>query len=311
MGSRKGKMNTKQLNYVLALARDKSFSQAAENLNISQPSLSQYIKKIEKEIGYELFDRTGSEVRLTEAGQIYLEAGKEILELERKMKNKFADLATYKCGNIVVGVSPHRSVSFMPRVVADFRRKYPGMQITLEERVGQELIEGAEKGEFDLCITTLPVDLKKFSYENIMREEIVLAVSSETELYRTISSLARQQDDTEYPVVDIKLLDGYDFIVLGETQLLYRVLEKLSEKEKIAFNKAVECRSVESQLAMVKEGVGVALVPSGMARFSGEKNIKYFSLKQKVLYRDVVVVYRKGQYLSRAVLDLKEIIKKL
>ena len=73
-------MNTKQLKYVIVLAREGSFSKAAESLGITQPSLSQYVKKIEKEIGLELFDRTGGNLRLTDAGRVYIDAGQKILE---------------------------------------------------------------------------------------------------------------------------------------------------------------------------------------------------------------------------------------
>ena len=69
-------MNTKQLQYVLTLAHEGSFSKAATALNITQPSLSQYIKKIEKEVGLELFDRTNGDVQITDAGRVYLNAGR-------------------------------------------------------------------------------------------------------------------------------------------------------------------------------------------------------------------------------------------
>ncbi len=86
-------MNTKQLKYVLTLVREGTFSRAAEVLNITQPSLSQYIKKIEKEIGLELFDRANGDIRLTDAGRVYVEAGRKILDLEHQMENSFTDLA--------------------------------------------------------------------------------------------------------------------------------------------------------------------------------------------------------------------------
>ena len=78
-------MNMKQLKYVLVLAHEGSFSLAADTLGISQPSISQYIKKIEKEQGVELFDRTSGDVRITDAGRIYIEDGRKILDLEKQM----------------------------------------------------------------------------------------------------------------------------------------------------------------------------------------------------------------------------------
>ena len=104
-------MNTKQLQYVLTLYQEGSFSRAADTLNITQPSLSQYIKKIEREIGLELFDRTNGDVRITDAGRVYIEAGKKILDIEHQMENSFTDLASYKTGSLIIGAAPYCAAS--------------------------------------------------------------------------------------------------------------------------------------------------------------------------------------------------------
>ena len=99
------KMNLKQFKYVLALANEGSFSRAAEALNIKQPSLSQYIKKIEKDCGMQLFDRSKGDVRLTDAGRAYIEAGRKILDLEHQLEGRFSDLAAFKSGTISIGIA--------------------------------------------------------------------------------------------------------------------------------------------------------------------------------------------------------------
>ena len=102
-------MNSKQIQYVLTLAYERSFSKAAEALNITQPSLSQYIKKIEKEVGLPLFDRTNGIVRLTDAGRIFVEAGRAIIDLEHRMEVSFSDLAANKTGSLIIGAAPYRA----------------------------------------------------------------------------------------------------------------------------------------------------------------------------------------------------------
>lgn len=109
-------MNTKQFQYVLALAQEGSFSKAADTLNITQPSLSQYIKKIEKQIGLVLFDRTNGDVRLTDAGKVYIETGRKILDLEHRMENSFTDLSNYKTGSLIIGAAPYRAASMLPTI---------------------------------------------------------------------------------------------------------------------------------------------------------------------------------------------------
>lgn len=111
-------MTTKQLQYVLTLAHEGSFSRAADVLNITQPSLSQYIKKIEKEVGLPLFDRANGDVRLTDAGKVYIEGGRKILDIEHQMENGFTDLTSYKTGSLIIGTAPYRAASMMPVIAS-------------------------------------------------------------------------------------------------------------------------------------------------------------------------------------------------
>ena len=171
-------MNTKQFQYVLTLVREGSFSKAAEALNISQPSLSQYIKKIEREVGLELFDRTNGEVKITDAGRIYIEAGQRILAIEHQMENAFTDLAEHKSGSLIIGVAPYRAAGMMPTIAAAFKKLYPGVHLVVREGTTAELIEGMEHGTYDLALSLLPVDDQLFFCEKVMEEELVLAVPS-------------------------------------------------------------------------------------------------------------------------------------
>ena len=155
-------MNSKQLKYVLALAREGNFSRAADALGITQPSLSQYIKKIEKEIGLELFDRANGDIRLTDAGRIYIDAGRKILDLEHQMENSFTDLAENKTGSMIIGAAPYRAAGMLPAIARAFQQIHPGMHLVVREGTTAELTEGMEHGEYDLALTLLPIDGQKF-----------------------------------------------------------------------------------------------------------------------------------------------------
>ncbi|WP_455438276.1 LysR family transcriptional regulator [Hungatella hathewayi] len=301
-------MNMRQLRYVLVLANEASFSRAANTLGITQPSLSQYIKKIEKQMGAALFDRTGGDVRLTDAGRVYIETGRKILDLEKQMERRFEDLLSFKSGSIVVGVSPHRCIHLMPEIAKRFKAKYPGMFIVVEERAGDSLLEDAEHGHFDLCISTLPVDEKVFIYKLMQKEEILLAVNKNTKLLKKIDQSSIQIAGHKYPAVDFRILAGEDFVMLSDNQLMQKYLIKVCQDAGIEVRRAMECRTIETQFAMVKVGMGVALVPSGISEFCDAENVTFFSFIQSIPFRDMAVIYRTGQYLSKPVRDLMDIM---
>ena len=301
-------MNLKQVQYMLVLAKSRSFSEASETLGISQPSLSQYVKKIEQQYGQQLIDRSAGEIRLTDAGQVYVEIGRKIVDLEQQLKNRFDDLAQYQAGSIRVGISPHRSVCLMPGIAAAFKQEYPGMNVVLDERVRSELLDGAAQGDFDLFVTTLPVDEGRFVHEPVMREEIVLAIPRSMPICARVKEQAKSMPGRAYPAVDLRVMADADFVFLGEEQLMQQHLTQLCSQLDMQVRRAVECRSIEAQLAMVRAGIGAALIPSGAARFERTDGVDFFSLQQDVPKRDIVVAWRKEAYLTRAMRRFIEIM---
>lgn len=169
-------MNAKQFEYVLTLSKTFNFTLAAYELGIAQPSLSQYIKKMEKELGMDLFIRNRQDIRLIEAGRMYLEAGRKIMDIEHRMQSDLLDILEYKFGFLTVGTSPFRSASMMPEIVSRFQKNYLGIHIVVEEHTIGELLDGVEHGAYDLCLTVLPINERIFDYEKVSEEELILAV---------------------------------------------------------------------------------------------------------------------------------------
>lgn len=299
-------MNLKQLRYVLVLSQEGSFSRAAETLNITQPSLSQYIKKIEREIGMPLFDRSGGDVRLTDAGWVYIEAGRKILDIEHQMNAQFSDIAAYKTGSITVGTSPFRSASMMPVIAKRFQSIYPGIHLVVEEHVTADLLDGLEHGEFDFCLTMLPVDERLFAYEKICEEELVLAVPVSYPKLPAIPAPERR-----YAAIDAKQLAGMSFIMITETQVMQRTLDNLCSDYKLNIHKAAVVKSLEAQIAMVRAGVGVALVPTGIENFCAEGEVVFFSFAQELPKREIVAMWRKEQKPSLIAHELINVMKGL
>lgn len=297
-------MNLKQFKYVLVLSQEGSFSKAAEVLNISQPSLSQYVKKIENEIDMPLFDRTGGNVRLTDAGHAYIEAGRKILDIEHQMQGRFNDIRENKTGTVRVGTSPFRSASAMPAIAKEFKKKYPGVCLEIHENDTASLMEGLGHGEFDVCLTMLPVDENMFEYEKIYDEEIVLAVPAS---YSELAAV--DMTDRNYPAVNFKSIDGQSFVLLTETQFMQRIFNSLCMDYGVNVRTEVVVRNLDTQIAMVKEGIGMACVSSEARSLISDGSIRLYSFAEALPQRKVVAVFRKDVMLTNTLRDLIDTMK--
>ncbi len=284
-------MNMKQLRYVDVLSQHNNFTRAAEDLGISQPSLSQYIKKIEQQIGAELFVRAGQDVRLTDAGRTYLEIGRKILALENEMNHRLADIADDRVGTMTIGIAPSRCMSLMPQVIREFHRFYPHIKILLHEQITSELKESAERGRLDLCVSTLPIDENKFCYTHVMREVNVLAVPQ---------AICESAGITEhsYESISIQRLRKSKFVALPQSQVMGHALVRLCEQYDLDADIVVECQDLIAAHSMVEAGIGAALLPYSLVNRHECENVNYYFPKEAENGREIVVFYRKEQYLS-------------
>ena len=299
-------MNTKKFRYVLTLAHEGSFSKAADALNITQPSLSQYIKKIEREVGVALFDRTNGDVRITDAGKVYIETAQQILDLEHQMENSISDIAGNRAGSLIIGAAPYRAASMMPAIAKQFQYLHPGMHLIVREGTTAELVEGMEHGEYDLAITLLPIDGRVFNWDKVVEEELILAVPAS---YSALLSAA--VSTRRYPAVDVNVLDGQNMVLLTDTQYMQRQLQNILIEKKISIRTAAIVKSLEAQIEFVKAGVGMALVPSGIERFCNDSNVTFYSFLDDLPKREVVVMWRKDRKLAKVATELKEIINSI
>lgn len=297
-------MNHKQFKYVLTLANEGSFSRAAEALDISQPSLSQYIKKIETQAGVELFDRTNGEVRLSDAGRVYIDVGRKILDLEHQMEVRFSDLAVHKTGTLIIGASPYRAACMLPAVAKRFQTVYPGICLIVQEDTTSGLAERTEHGECDLCLTMLPLDARLFKWEKVTEEELVLAVPAAFSQFPSAKCIAGKK----YPAISVKQVNGQHFVTLTETQFMQKRLEYLIQDYGLSIKTAAVVKSLEAQIAMVQAGVGIALMPSGVERFCNSDEVVFYSFAEPLPKREVVVMWRKDRKLSGVAEELKKII---
>src|SRR5580700_9963377 len=133
-------MEMHQLRYLVAVARTGSFSRAARECRVAQPSLSQQILKLEEELGDRLFERTRRKALLTPAGSLFLPYAVSILESAKRARQEIREIGGQVRGKILLGALPTIAPYFLPDIIRSFREKYPGVELIIHEETTQQLL---------------------------------------------------------------------------------------------------------------------------------------------------------------------------
>ena len=111
--------------------------------------------------------------------------------------------------------------------------------------------------------------------------------------------------------MNIRVMDGKAFVMLTEAQFMQQQLEKICRKHRMKVEKAAVVKSLDAQIGMVRAGVGMALVPEGIERLSGKDDVCFYSIREPLLTREVVVLWRRDRELSQAAIAIKNVMKQI
>ncbi len=169
-------MELRHLRYFAALAEHLNFTRAAQQVHVTQSTLSHQIKQLELEVGYQLFDRVGKRVVMTEAGERLLPQFKRALQEIDDGLRTMRGAAEQLSGHLHIGVTHTFNISLIPICVAEFLRKHKSVCISIKEMHADVIAKGLEDGEFDLGITYRPDDDRGLTFEPLCYDEMALLV---------------------------------------------------------------------------------------------------------------------------------------
>ncbi len=176
-------MELHQLRYMVAVAETGNFTRAAERSHITQPSLSQQILNLEKEVGHKLFHRLGRKAVLTEAGATFLDRARRILfEVENATKELKDSPSLDR--RITVGAVPTVAPYLLAPLIARCRETHPNLVVHLREDFRSDLARAVLEGDLDLAVVTLPIKDHRLSIEPLLTEPLLLVVGKGHPLYR-------------------------------------------------------------------------------------------------------------------------------
>jgi LysR family hydrogen peroxide-inducible transcriptional activator len=289
-------MELHQLRYFLAVAQSGSFSGAARECGVSQPSLSQQIAKLEKHLGQKLFHRLGKRVVLTDAGQLLFKKATTILSVLEDAEREVRDAGEAATSHLTIGAIPTIAPYLLPPVLQQFVPQHPQVELTVHEDVTQHLLEATVSGEVDLAIVALPIKDERLEVEPLLTEPLLLA-------------LPPQHPLNQKKRIGLDDLRDERFIILGEMHCL--------SEQVLAFCRAHEywpkigCRSaqISTVQALIATGLGISLLPA-MAREEGDTQRVYRALSTRDLTRTVAVAWHRHRYHSLAEQQFLEVLRR-
>lgn len=155
-------MDILHLTYFVEVARQKSFTKAAQVLHVAQPSISRVIKTLENELGVTLLERAGRQIELTDAGQaVYNRAQAIVLDMEN-LTTELADVVGIRLGHVIIGLPPMVGARFFPTVISRFSKRYPEIQIKLVEDGSKQIEAHVSDGSLDLGVVARPLSSDNF-----------------------------------------------------------------------------------------------------------------------------------------------------
>lgn len=294
--------------YVYEVYKERSFTKAAQNLYISQPSLSARIKKIEEIIGEPLFDRSTTPLQLTEVGKVYIEAAEEITQIEQRVENYINDLAGLKTGNLAVGASTLFAAYVVPSLITQFNQKFPDVHIQLIEGNTAELEEMLGSNALDFVIDNYHYDSILYNKELYCEENILLAVpkhfavNEELGMYQLSYRNIKNKNylNQKYPAVPLGRFADLPFIMLTQGNDTRTRGDRLCRNVGFKPNIVLEFNQQSTAYMASSTQLGATFISDILvSQLPAFENLVYYKLDGEEAKRKVFFYYKTHKYKTR------------
>jgi DNA-binding transcriptional LysR family regulator len=288
-------MQFQQLAYFVAVADARHFTRAAEEVHVSQPSLSQQIRALEKELGAPLFSRARGNIALTDAGEALLPLARRILADADTARHEVLELAQLRRGRVRLGATPSLCTGLLPDVLRVFHDRHPGVQLLIEEGGSHDLVRELARGTLDLALVVLPLPSPSpaLTTVELFQEDLVVVSSATAEPLR---SPVRIGDLEGRPMVMFR--HGYDLRDLTLAACRSAGFEPYL---------TVEGGEMDAVLGFVRAGLGLGVVPSMVASRAGH-DLRVTPLARPGLRRTIALAHRSDVAPPRAARVLQEVL---
>lgn len=308
------------MEYIYTVYQEGSFTRAAEKLYISQPALSLTIKKVENEIGYPIFERSGKNVSPTPLGARCIKFIEDIIRLKTRLSVEIDDILKLKNGKISIGSTEFVVQRILPDILKNFKAKYPEIEISVVADGSGELEMKLENDEVDIIIDNATVFIDGYKYIPLLDEQILLAVPRELSLndeHKSRQLSAERIKAGDFSIdpslkIDLEIFRTQRFIFLSRGSKLRQLASQIFDEAKIIPNLSMEFNRISTAISYAEAGFGLCFIT--------DTTLKYGSMSDKLCYYAVntdfsdmtlYIIHKKNRHLSNTAREFIGYIKGL
>lgn len=297
-------MNEKHMQYVLTVLKEGSFTNAAKKLYVSQPSLSQIIKTAEANLGAPIFNRNTDPITLTPAGQLYVDAAKQITTISTNLAKQVEELSNEEFGKLRLGISVQRGMEILPYLYPRFKSRFPHVELELHEQGSANMERSVLEGTVGIALLTTSPKYEELSYELIQKENMVLLVNKNCRLADRI------QPGTP---IDIREAKDEVFVCSRQGHSARTILDTLLIVRDMKPKIGLETISIEVGKYVVSTSEVVMACPDAYADTGNTDRSPYYTYPLLGIEnpRHFYACYRKDLYLTKYMRGFLELLHEI
>jgi len=287
-------MDIRQMKYFVTVVRNKNITKAAEELHISQPSLSAQIKSLEQELGCKLLERNTREISLTEPGRILYDHACDLLLQFENVYREMEDVNEVGNGEIRVGMFPS-AASWFPLIIMELQKKYPNVLINIHEICSINMENALKNYDIHLGISSRKIQSDIFNFIPLFKEELFLIVNE-------------NHPFSKYKSIDFTDLMDERFILYKQGYQLRDIVLDLCKSAGFQPKVFYECGEFETIRNLVRTGLGIAIIPETYIKFTDTNDISIIKINEFSPSRTLYTVLLNNRYHKPVVLELNRLI---
>ncbi len=304
------------MEYIYEVYKEGSFSKAAANLYISQPSLSATVKKVEEKIGAKLFDRGMNPIRLTECGKKYIKIAEKIMGMEEEFTCYVGNLNGLATGKMSIGGTYLFSAFVIPEILQRFEKKFPQVKVSLVEGHTSQLEKKLFSGELDVLLENYPLDSEIYDRRFFKTEHLLLAVPANFSGNEGAKSWSLTIDDIRAGVhtrpevhgVPLKLFEEEPFVVLRAHNDTRERVESICKRAGITPKVSWKLDQMLTTYHLTERGMGISFISdTAVENLPANPNVIYYKIDDPAAKRNVYFYYRKNKYFTRSMAEFMKL----